>query len=91
MFRKTRSERERELDRVLRDIADSPLSSEVFRQANSLIEELGGEDPPVINEALMTRGLPRLDELGKMQAKHGFRFARLHRRRHKLARKLSRA
>lgn len=91
MFRKTRSEQERELDQVLRDISDSPLSSEVFRHANSLIEELEGDDPPAINEALMTRGLPRLDELGKMQAKHGFRFARLHQRRRKLERKLGRA
>ncbi|MGZ0066960.1 hypothetical protein [Microbacterium sp. Yaish 1] len=90
MFRKTRSERERELDDVLRAIADHPLSSEEVRQANSLIEQLDGEDPSVVNDSLASRGLPSLDALGKMQLKHGLAFGRLHRRRYKLEKKLGR-
>lgn len=90
MFRKTRAERERELDQVLRGIADHPLSSEEVRQANSLIEQLDGQDPSVIDDALASRGLPSLQDLGRMQLKHGLAFGRLHRRRRKLEKMLGR-
>ncbi|WP_307223706.1 hypothetical protein [Microbacterium arborescens] len=83
-------ERERELEEVLRRIAESPLSSEKFQEANSLIEQLDGEDPSVVNDSLASRGLPSLDALGKMQLKHGLAFGRLHRRRYKLEKKLGR-
>jgi len=76
------------LDKIETAIAAHPLASEPVLQSFEVIKRIGQENAELISEELEARGLPSLDELGKLQVRHGFSWARLHRKRKRLRNKL---
>lgn len=79
------------LDKLDSDIAKHPLASEPVRQSFEVIERLGEKNVEPIAQELRERNLPSLDELGKLQLRHGFSWNRLHRKRTKMQQKLHRS
>src|SRR6218665_522946 len=76
------------LDKIETAIAAHPLASEPVLQSFEAIKRHGQENAELISEELEARGLPSLDELGKLQVRHGFSWARLPRKRKTLRNKL---
>jgi len=76
------------LDKIETAIAVHPLASEPVLQSFEVIKRIGQENAELISEELGARGLPSLDELGRLQVRHGFSWVRLHRKRKKVRNKL---
>lgn len=71
-------------------IAAHPLSSPPVKEAHAVIEAHGGKDESgELSRELKERGLPSLEELGKIQARTSFSWWRLHRKRRSLERRLA--
>ncbi|WP_314428299.1 hypothetical protein [uncultured Microbacterium sp.] len=69
-------------------IQDHPLSSEPVRDAFEVIERHGKENSDAITRELTERGLPSLDELGRLQIRYMFSWWRLNRRKRILERRM---
>lgn len=91
MFRRrSRSELEADLLEVERQIGDNPLASERVVAAQSVVERNEGEGKEKISSILTERGLPSLEELGRVQLRNTTRWWRLHRQKKRLTRQLER-
>ena len=71
-------------------IAAHPLASERVRQSHEFIEQSEGEDQEVISRGLAERGLPSLEQLGKLTVRHTLSWWNLHRKKNRLDKKLFR-
>lgn len=76
------------MDRVQARIDCHPLSSSRVRSAFEAIERHGKENAGDIGVELAERGLPSLDELGRLQIRHMFSWWNLNRRKRALGRKI---
>jgi hypothetical protein len=82
---------ENRLAEINRAIAAHPLSSDSVKAAFDVIEKHGKEQKDAIASELDERGLPSLEELGKLQVRTMFSWWKLNRSRRVLLRKLGRA
>lgn len=81
-----------ELDAVNQRIMNNPLSSPEIREATALVDCLEEtQEKSEISAELARRGLPTLEELGLLVAKHGGGLALLNKKRLKLEKKIARA
>lgn len=80
---------EHELKTLNRRIDAHPLSSAPVRDAFEVIERHGKGNVDVISDELRGRGLPSLEDLGKLQARHTFSWWMLNHRRRSLEKRLS--
>lgn len=69
-------------------IAAHPLASPPVKSAFEVIERHGKENADVISTELAERGLPSLDELGKLQVRHMFSWWNVNRQARRLEKKL---
>lgn len=81
---------ERKISRLDSDIAKHPLASGPIAEAQSVIDAYKGQGEERIAECLAERGLPTLQEVGKVTLKSMISWGRLHRRRKKLVDKRER-
>lgn len=88
--RETQEELTAQLQELDAEIAAHPLASEKVRAAHAVIDELGADDKEAVAERLAEMGLPGLEGLGRIQAKHTVSWWKLHRRRLKLLAKFDR-
>lgn len=86
----SRADLDSRLREVDSEIAGHPFSSEAVKAAHSVIDSVSDGDKEAITRELSARGLPTLEELGKMQVKHGYAWWKLHRRRRRLLAKIER-
>lgn len=77
-----------ELAAVEEQIAAHPLSDPSVKRAHEIIEGHRPGDNDAIAAELERLGLPSLDDVGKIQAKHTASWWRLHRRRRNLTKRL---
>ncbi|WP_431806772.1 hypothetical protein [Microbacterium paraoxydans] len=71
-------------------IAAHPLAQDSVREAHALIESTGERDKDALSGELAARGLPTLEELGRIQVQTTSSWWRLRRERKKILRKIER-
>lgn len=71
-------------------IAAHPLAQASVREAHALIESIGEKDTDALSGELAARGLPTLEELGRIQVQTTSSWWRLHRDRKKILKKIER-
>lgn len=92
MFRSRLPRLRAELARVRAAIDAHPYNAPRLRRAKELIEARRGQcSPEELDAELFARGLPGLAECGRITAAGLVSFARLHRRRARLERRIARA
>lgn len=79
------------LEKIEMEIAQHPLASPAVRDSFEIIERVGKDDVEPIARELKERGLPSLDELGKLQLRHSLSWSRLHKKQRKIRQKLAKS
>ena len=87
--RESLPELEANLKKIDADIAAHPLAAPPVKQAQEIIEAKGEKDNDAVARELADRGLPSLEELGKIQLQHTGSWWRLHRDRNKIVKQIS--
>jgi hypothetical protein len=86
--RETRDELQSKLAEIDAEIASHPLNDSAVKEAQAVVDANGGEKEAAARE-LAERGLPSLEELGKLVATGTASWWNLHRKRNKVVKKLS--
>lgn len=76
------------LKQVEADIAAHPLASERVKLAQAVVDNADDKDEVEVNRQLTERGLPRLEELGKIVVQGTASWWRLHRDKKKIEKKI---
>lgn len=87
--RKNAEELRAELASVEAEIAAHPLNSEQMSEARHITQEHRDEGIERVQEELASRGLPSLEEQGRVTAKNMLTFWKLNRRKNKLLKQLA--
>ena len=87
--RESRDGLESRLAEIDAKIASHPLSSPAVKDAQAVVDAQGGEKDAASRE-LSERGLPSLEELGKVVARGTASWWNLHRKRNRVIKKLER-
>ena len=87
-FRRCSASLKQKLEHVRKKIDTHPLSSPPVKSAFDVIERHGKENSDAISKELSERGLPSLDELGKLQIRHMFSWWSINRQKRVLEKKL---
>jgi hypothetical protein len=90
MFKTSKQELEDRLHRNELQRAQHPFSSERFVAAQQLIEAADATDSETISRQLAEKGLPSVEEVGRITAQNLLSWGRLHREATKLQQRLSR-
>ncbi|MBT2484264.1 MULTISPECIES: hypothetical protein [unclassified Microbacterium] len=76
------------LKQVEADIAAHPLASEHVKLAQAVVDNADDKDEVEVNRQLTERGLPRLEELGKIVVQGTASWWRLHRDKKRIEKKI---
>lgn len=80
---------QRRLQVVSAAIEAHPMSSETFQRAQAVITAHGNDDDALIERELAEQNLPKVTDLGRQVFQGAVSFARLHRERFKLEKRIA--
>jgi len=89
MRRRNLVDLQKKLQLVKADLAAHPYNSPEAIRIREITDQLREKGPEFINQELSKKGLPSLADAGKIVIKGLRSFAKLHRKKHKLEKKIS--